>query len=54
VPNINYNNSQTTTVNAKQKKKNAKQKQDMHGVRHVDDRDDNRTRSDASVLVWRI
>jgi hypothetical protein len=38
---------QTTTVNTKQK-------QDMHGVRLVDDRDDNQTRSDASVLLTEL
>jgi hypothetical protein len=37
----------TTTVNTKGK-------QDTHGMRLADDRCDNRTRSDASVLVWRI
>jgi hypothetical protein len=33
---------------------NTKGKQDMHGMRLADDCCDNRTRSDASVLVWRI
>jgi uncharacterized RDD family membrane protein YckC len=33
---------------------NTKQKQDTHGMRLVDDRRDNRTRSDASLLVWII
>jgi hypothetical protein len=30
---------------------NIKHKQDTHGMRLVDDRSDNRTRSDAAVLV---
>jgi hypothetical protein len=38
---------QTTTVNTKQK-------QDTYGMRLHDNRCDNRTRSDASVLVWRV
>jgi uncharacterized RDD family membrane protein YckC len=38
---------QTTTVNTKQK-------QDTHGMRLANDRCDNQTRSDASVLVWRF
>jgi hypothetical protein len=38
---------QTTPVNTKLK-------QDTHGMRLVNDRSDNRTRSDASVFVWSI
>jgi hypothetical protein len=38
---------QSTTVNTKQK-------QGTYVMRLVNDRCDNRTRSDASVLIWRI